>query len=280
MKKLLFLFFGLYLFSGVFTTTEAQSVDGVYTKHITSKRKPLPYQYIREADVMWSKVLWRRINLTEKRNLSLYYPTEEMEQRKSLIQLMMWGIKNKSLTPFASDEFLTQYTLNEIDERFGAGVDTIYDIDPETQETITLISKKPADISQVKELLIKERWIFDKQRSVMEARIIGLCPIRVFYRDDDLEHETVHNKMLFWVFFPEARNIFASQAIYNPNNQSQEITFDDYFVKRMFDGYIFRESNVYDNRRIEEYATGLDVLLESERIKDEIFNYEHDLWEF
>lgn len=259
---------------------DAQGVDGVYTKHITSKRKPLPYQFIREADVMWSKVLWRRINLTEKSNLSLYYPTYDMEDRKSLIQLMMWGIKNKSLTPFSSDEFVSQYTLNEIDQRFGAGIDTTYDIDPETGETIPIITKKPADISEVKELLIKERWIFDKQRSVMECRIIGLCPIRVYYRDDDLDQEEARYRQLFWVFFPEARNIFASQPIYNPENQSQEISYDDFFVKRMFNGYIYKESNVYNDRRIELYKTGLDVLIESEKVKDKIFTFEHELWEF
>jgi len=280
MKKLMFLSAGLLMFLIFPNNAEAQGVDGVYTKHITAKRKPLPFQYIREADVMWSKVIWRRVDLTEKRNLSLYFPTTDMEDRKSLIQLMMWGIKNKSLTPFATDEFISQYTLNEIDERFGAGIDTTYDIDPETGETIPIITKKPADIREVKELMIKERWIFDKQRSVMECRIIGLCPIRVYYRDDDLDQEEARYKQLFWVFFPEARNIFASQAIYNPDNQSQEISFDDYFVKRMFDGYVFKESNVYDNRLIQQYKTGLDVLLESEKVKDEIFTFEHELWEF
>lgn len=279
MKNFLYLLIGAFLFLSFPSDVKAQ-MDGVYTKHITKKRKPIPFQFIREADVMWSKVLTRRINLTEKRNLSLYYPTEDIEGRRSLIQLMMWGIKNKSLTPFTEDDFVSQYTLNEIDERFGAGIDTTYDIDPETGESIPLITKKPADISEVKELLVKERWIFDKQRSVMEPRIIGLCPIRLYYRDDDLDQEEVRYKKLFWVFFPEARNIFASQAIYNPNNQSQEMTYDDFFLKRMFDGYIFKESNVYNNRLIQMYATGLDVLLESEKIKEKIFNYEHDLWEF
>jgi len=279
MKNFLYLLIGVFLFLAFSSDVEAQ-MDGVYTKHITKKRKPIPFQFIREADVMWSKVLTRRVNLTEKRNLSLYYPTEEMEDRRSLIQLMMWGIKNKSLTPFAEDDFTSQFTLNEIDERFGAGIDTTYDIDPETGESIPLITKKPADISEVKELLVKERWIFDKQRSVMEPRIIGLAPIRLYYRDDDLDQEEVRYKILFWVFFPEARNIFASQAIYNGDNQSQEMTYDDFFLKRMFDGYIFKESNVYDNRLIQMYATGLDVLLESERIKNKIFSYEHDLWEF
>jgi gliding motility associated protien GldN len=280
MKKIVFLSIAILVVFGISYDSDAQSIDGVYTKNITSKRKPIAFQHIREADVMWSKVVWRRLQLTEKRNLSLYYPTVEMEDRKSLIQLMMWGIKNKSLTPFATDEFTTQYTLNEIDQRFGAGIDTTYDIDPETGETIPIITKKPADISEVKELLVKERWFFDKQRSVMEVRIIGISPIRVYYREDDLNQEDPRYRMLFWIFYPEARNIFASQAIYNENNQAQEMSFDDYFIKRMFEGFIYQESNVYDNRRIEEYVTGLDVLLESENIKDKIFSFEHDLWEF
>ena len=87
MKKLLYLLVGLFIFLAFTADVDAQGVDGVYTKHITSKRKPIPYQYIREADVMWSKVVWRRVKLTERRNLSLYYPTEDMEDRKSLIQL-------------------------------------------------------------------------------------------------------------------------------------------------------------------------------------------------
>jgi gliding motility associated protien GldN len=279
MKKTLYSLLGLFLLLSVTDIASAQ-VEGVYIRETTEKRKPIPFQHIREADVMWSKVIWRRVNLTEKRNLSLFYPTWDMEDRKSLIQLMMWGIKNKSLTPFESDEFTTQLTSNEIDQRFGAGIDTTYDYDPETGEAIPLITKRPADISEVKELMIKERWIFDKQRSVMEARIEGLCPIRVFYREDDLDQAETRYKQLFWVYFPEARNIFASQAIYNENNQSMELSYDDYFLKRMFDGYIFKESNVYADRLIQEYATGLDVLLESERIKDEVFSYEHDLWEF
>ncbi len=280
MKKILILLITLPAVLGFSDRIEAQSIDGVYTKHITSKRKPVPFQFIREADVMWSRVVWRRLELTQKRNLSLYYPTVEMDDRKSLIQLMMWGIKNKSLTPFATDEFTSQYTLNEIDQRFGAGIDTTYDIDPETGETIPIITKKPADISEVKELLIKERWFFDKQRSVMEVRIIGISPIRLYYREDDIDQEDPRYRLLFWIFYPEARNIFASQSIYNESNQAQEISFDDYFVKRMFEGYIYKESNVYDNRMIEDYATGLDVLLESENIKDKIFSFEHDLWEF
>ncbi len=281
MKKVFLLLIGIALlpfFND--NNVQAQVLNGVYYEHTSSERKPIPYQYLREADVMWTKVIWRRLNLTEKMNLPLYFPTEEIEGRKSLIQLIMWGIKNKSLTPFSSDEFSSQYTLNEIDERFGAKIDTTYDIDPDTGERIPIISKRKAQYNEVKELLIKEMWFFDKQRSVMEARVIGLAPIRVYFRDDDIDQTDARQKILFWVYYPEARNIFASQPVYNERNQAGEITYDDIFFKRRFNGYVFRESNVYDNRRVDEYTTGLEVLLESESIKEKIFNFEHDLWEF
>jgi len=259
---------------------QSQVLNGVYVEQTSSERKPVPYQYLREADVMWSKIIWRRINLTEKMNLSLYYPSKDMPDRKSLIQLIMWGIKNKSLTPFRGDDFSSQLTLNEIDEKFEAGVDTTYDIDPDTGERIPIITKRKANLSEVKEILVKEMWFFDKQRSVMEARVIGIAPIRVYYRDDDVDQIDARTSIPFWIFYPEARNIFASQPVYNEDNQAGQITFDDIFFKRRFSGYIYRESNVYDDRRVDEYTTGLEVLLESENIKEKIFNFEHDLWEF
>ena len=277
MKKVIFLIAGLFIFLAFSVDTKAQVLNGVYIAHNTSERKPIPYQYLRESDVMWTKIIWRRLNLTEKMNHPLYFPTIDIEGRKSLIQLIMWGIKNKSLTAFATHEFSSQVTLSEIDERFGASIDTLWEPDEETGELMPLITKNQANYGDVKELLIKEMWFFDKQRSVMEVRIIGVCPIRVYYKDDDLEQTDAKFKKLFWVYYPEARNIFANQPVYNPQNQGAEITFDDVFFKRIFSGYVYQESNVYNDRTIIEYTTGLEVILESERIKEKIFNYEHDL---
>ncbi|MEA2043606.1 MAG: gliding motility protein GldN [Bacteroidota bacterium] len=279
MKKVLLIFFVLFMTLPFVNTTQAQ-MQGIFERHVTEARKPIPYQFVREADVMWSKVIWRRVVLTEKMNLPLYYPTKKMDGRKSLIQLMMWGIVNKSLTPFSSDEFSSQYTASEIDERFDATTDTTYDIDPETGRSIPIISKRKADYGEVKEILIKEMWFFDKQRSVMEVRVIGIAPIRLYFRDNDIDQLDQRQKILFWIYYPEARSIFATYSVYNPNNQAGEITFDDVFFQRKFDGYVFQESNVYENRRIEQYTTGLEVLLESERVKERIFNFEHDLWEY
>jgi len=98
MKKIALFLPVLFIMLSSPVDIKAQVLSGVYIPHITSERKPIPYQYVRESDVMWSKVIWRRLNLTEKINLPLFFPTEEMDDRKSLLQLMMWGIKNKSLT--------------------------------------------------------------------------------------------------------------------------------------------------------------------------------------
>jgi hypothetical protein len=50
-------------------------------------------------------------------------------------------------------------------------------------------------------------------------------------------------------------------------------------MKRLFNSYIYKEENVYD-RRIAEYAQGLDALLESERIKNDLLDFEQNLWQY
>ncbi len=280
MKKILFSIIISFLLVIFTSSAMAQAPSGIYTPHIANEKKPVPYQYLREASVMWSKVIWRRINLTEKMNLPLYFPTEEKANRKSLIQLIMWGIKNKSLTPFHSDLFSSQYTMEELDIRRGAEVDTTILTDDEGEIIDTVVIMIQPESSEIKEVLLKEMWFYDKQRSIMEVRIIGLGLIRRYYRKDDLDKEDERQTIVCWIYYPEARNIFAGEPVYNNNNGSTTYTFDDIFFKRMFSGFIFKESNVYNDRAINQYTTGLNVLLESENIKKKIFDYEHDIWEY
>jgi len=120
----------------------------------------------------------------------------------------------------------------------------------------------------------------------MEVRILGLCPIRVYPREikgaanPDDENAEMLLKQVCWIYYPEARTLLASHPVYNTLNDAQQASFDDLFVQRRFSSYIYAESNVYDNRRVEEYTAGLETLLESDRIKESIMNTEHDLWEY
>jgi len=266
------------------TGDESGILDGAYLRRHNQDRKPVPYQYVREADVMWSKKVWRIIDLHEKMNHILYYPERPMQDRFSLIDLMMKSIEANEITaynPNASefDEFAEPTTFEQIKITFGA-VDEEIDVEDENGNVTKKKIKGAYNSSEVKQYMIKEEWFFDKQRSVLEVRIVGICPIRFYYKPDDINQETVQKAKLFWVYFPHARKVFANHLVFNVKNDAQYLTFDDIFFKRFFTSFIYQESNSYNNRAINQYALGLESLMESERIQDNIRNFESDLWEY
>lgn len=275
----------MVLFLGITLSSFAQGgailLGLPYEEIHASNDEPMPYQYLREADVMWSKTIWRRIELTEKMNHTLYLPQAPVGDRMSLIDLLLYGIHKGGLTPYdesGSDEFGVIMTEEEVHTRMGAKTVTsmVETLEGWTEVTID----EPYKSENVKSYLVKELWYFDKQRSVMEVRIIGICPILEYFREDiDPDHEDPQYKKTFWVYYPEARQLLASQPIYNPYNDIKSITFDDIFQKRFFSSWIFKESSPY-NRVLTEYTSGLETLLEAEAIKEEIFNFEQDLWEY
>ena len=179
-------------------------------------------------------------------------------------------------------------TVKEIEDKFGAQDEVVMVEDVENPDgpMIETTIEGSYSTSEVKRYLIKEMWFFDKQRSVLDVRIIGIAPIREFTKeslDDEEEDEgggEIKQKKLFWVYFPEARKILANHEVFNPNNDSERQSFDDIFFKRYFSSYIVQESNAYNNRMIKEYTIGLESLLEADRIKENIFNFEQDLWEY
>ncbi|MBC7125948.1 MAG: gliding motility protein GldN [Bacteroidales bacterium] len=266
---------------------ESLERDGFYTRETTPARVPIPYQFVRESDVLWSKRVWRIIDLRQKMNYPLYYPTELMQDRESLVQRLVRAIKYNEINAYdpIDDEFTTRLSYEQVVKQLGAEDKEQTQIDENGQE-VKVTVKGQIRWGDIKELLVKEDWFFDKQRSVMEVRIIGICPIlhRMDYRNTGNEEEqegTLSRIQTFWIYFPEARSVLANTDAYNNFNDAQRITYDDLFWKRNFDSYIIRISNVWDNRAIYEYTfTGLQTLLESERIKTELFNFEHDLWEY
>lgn len=266
---------------------ESLERDGIYTRETTPARVPIPYQFVRESDVLWSKRIWRIIDLRQKMNYPLYYPTDLMQDRESLVQRLVRAIKYNEINAYdpIDDEFTTRLSYEQVIKNLGAEDQEQTQLDENGQE-VKVTVKGQIRWGDVKELMVKEDWFFDKQRSVMEVRIIGICPIlhRMDYRKtggDEEQEGTLSRIQTFWVYFPEARKVLANTDAYNNFNDAQRITYDDLFWKRNFDSYIIRESNVWDNRAIYEYTfTGLGTLLESERIKTELFNFEHDLWEY
>ena len=265
-------------------TAIAQNVlDGVYVKETTPTRAALPYSYLREADVMWNKRIWRVIDLKEKINLPFAYPaSKSIRDRRSLIDVIMDAAEEGSLTVYnqMDDEFTIPLTSEDLKKLGGAGVDTVHLTRPDPPyDPYDTVITRVFSRDKVIAYRLKEDWFFDKQRSVIEARIIGLAPM--IYAVDEYGNIREGNIKvpLFWVYYNEVRQMFANAEVFNRTNDAERRSFDDLFQKRIFSSYIMKESNVYD-RRIDDYAQGLNALLESERIKTEIVNMEHDLWEY
>lgn len=282
-KTLLFLGLLIFLLGETSIETKAQIIDGAYKRNDIYKRKPTPLPHVREADVMWSKMVWRIIDLREKMNQTLYFPTKEIQGRRNLVNLFVEGIKDGKLTAYDAkedDEFKVPMTFDQVKEAFGATTRTMKVRDIDTGEMVDKPVTGEVRSEEVKQFMIKEEWYFDKQTSTLNVRVIGICPIKEFFRDEDVNQETVVRRQLFWIYYPEARELMAANEVFNPLNTARNSSYDDIFLKRRFNSYIVKESNIYDNRNISQYLIGKDAMIESKRIENEIFDYEQNLWEY
>ncbi len=262
---------------------QAPSTDIYKKETIIPEKKAVPYPYVREADVMWSKDVWRTIDLRQRMNFPLRYPTDGQMSggdRYSLFGLLLEGIKTEEITPYEyvpnvgwKDPFSKITSLAAIYEATEG--DSIPNDDGSFSGEIRPTS------ANVWQFMIQEQWFFDKKHSVMNVRIIAIAPVYFqLYDEFDQRLTEPRVKVPFIVHFPQCRRLFASNPVYNPNNDSQPISFDDLFFQRRFASTISAESNVYGNRELARYKTGQDILLEAERIKNDLFIMEHDLWEY
>ncbi len=255
--------------------------QGAIPKQHIIDRKPVPYANVREADAMWSKRVWRVIDLREKFNLPLYYPTAPTQDRKSLFDVLKDAALNDStVTCFSpvDDEFQVPLSKSEVKAILINWDSTYQTENPQNPgEMITSPIKKEITSEDITKYWIKEDWFFDKQRSVMDVRILGILAVTA--KKTETGENAGGDKPLFWFYFPEIRPILANNDVYMRHNDSERKSFDDIFWKRMFSSYIIKESNVYD-RYIADYATGTEGLLESDKIKQDVFEFEHDFWQY
>lgn len=253
--------------------------DGIYDKENAVNRRFIPYTHLREGDVTWEKRVWRRLDMREKQNQPLYFPKTPVTSRISLPQLVVKYVLSGQIIAFEDEEFLVPFEKDRIKAMLVVVGDSI-DAPQYDSDGNEFFVRQAGGVDSTwffetfSSLKMKEEWFFDKQKSTLEVRIIGLgfcAPIK--------GKEDLGEKEQFWVYFPACRPFFAKHEVYNPKNDSERRTFEDIFWKRSFSSTTIKESNVYD-RKIEDYTKGIDALLESDRVKGDIFRWEHDLWHF
>jgi gliding motility associated protien GldN len=134
-------------------------------------------------------------------------------------------------------------------------------------------NQKYLNSNRIIKYLLKEDWFFDKERSILDVRTIGLAP--VIYEDSS----SMKEKILFWVYYPQVRDVLKNYYVYDPKSTVGGNTFDHLFMTRRFNAVVYKESTLYD-RKIEDYRFGADALYESEKVKNTIRTFEHDVWNF
>lgn len=298
---LIVIFFSISLFGNILVA-EAQEADEskggentfltanpnydlrAFEGHIVPKLTTLP----RGADRLWTKIIWRIIDVREKRNLQLYYPKLSQGPFKNLITVLIEGIEQGEFQAYNTDvepgdEFTRPIDIDKIKQDLDGGVSEtiVQDFDEDGNSIDVLATTEGAmKTDEVYQYMLKELWFFDTKLSKMKVKIIAMAPVR-YYMKEDAEPDSKPIKMdLFWIRYDDAREHLANHFIMDPYNSNTTVSFDNIFMSRRFNSYIVREGNVYDNRALDNYIVNDEVLRESIRITEEMFNWEQDLWEY
>jgi gliding motility associated protien GldN len=260
-----------------------QSLDGAIDK-------PLPYGYVSDRDILWSTIVWEYIDLNQRINLPLYYPVDTTRvepYRRSLYHTLLKAVKSGKITEIYDDSyFTTRLQVNEINEKLlrvdtsNAGYDALNAGDRNLSEFVDSIAIQSQDIQGFR---IKGIYYFDKRQGELKYRLLGLAPVaqdvQTIGRSDVSDNELLS---LFWVFYPDARQILHEMKVFNEKSSTYPISFDHLLISRRFSSIIYRQENLYGDRDVRDYIKGnsLFQVLESEKLKEAIRDRELDMWNY
>ncbi|MDP3352902.1 MAG: gliding motility protein GldN [Flavobacteriaceae bacterium] len=257
---------------------------------IADNDEPLPYGFVDDRDILWSKIVWEYIDLNERLNLPLYYPTESNQissDRRSLFETLLNGINKGKITQIYNDDYFTQkLTAADISKRL-IRVDTIdagfavLNTNPNANIE-EYIDRTALTSHRIVGFEIKGVWYFDKKLGELKYRLLGIAPMAPDIQTIGRGGNPNEKIPVFWVYYPDARKILHDMKIFNPKNSAYPISFDHVLNSRRFSAVITREENIYGNRKISDYIRGnsLFQVLEAEKIKDGIRNKELDMWNY
>ena len=251
--------------------------DGVFERRAVEERKPVELPYVREADVLWSKRIWQNIDVRQTMNQPLYFPEDPAGGYRSLMQLLQDSIMSGAIRAYGVDDESFEEDPLDPEELFRSlGRTEEFTPEGETTPQTVVIDFNPNEVFIFR---IKEEWFVDARRGMMDVRIIGLAPARLV-RDEETGEFLDVFETLFWIPFEDARESLATAPVYNRRNDGQQISYDDFFIRRFFNSTVYREQRP-DGRVISEYFDDrLDQLLEADRIREDIRNFEMDLWHY
>lgn len=277
MKRTLLILMTLMLMAGVSQAQVSKFEDFTYPHTAVKERKAVPYRYIREANVKWSKRIHRVIDVREKQNKVMHWP-------RNPFYLIIWNAAmNGEVAAYANDSLTSIKTPEDIQKEISIE-STVMVPNPDNPndpyDLVPITVQETYEPKKIVKYRIMEDWIFDYNYSDFRARIIAIAPLIKPLTESGIELGEVP---LYWLKMEDLRDKLAQEEVFNSKNDAARISFDHWFQMRQFSSYIVKESNKYDLdiAMFEEFRdNGVEALLESDRIKNDLFILEHDLWEY
>ena len=255
--------------------------DASVELNLIKERTPLPYENIREDDAVYRVRVWREIDAREKMNQAFRYSAESDNGNQRFISILIKAIKEGNVTAFSPDDdrFTTPITPDDAINAFGGGFDTSKKYDLQGNVAGYVVRPKAIDPDSIYKFKIKEEWVFDKETSRLYVRILGIAPV---YTKKLSTGEPIGDVTAWWIYYPDLRPTLAKYEVYNPKNYGANMTWEELFESRMFSSYIIKSSmdNSFDKSLAEMIKDPLFRLLQGEKIKDKIFDYEQSLWSY
>lgn len=249
--------------------------------------------YHRADDVVWSRVVYRVIDMREKQNYQLYFPMRPNEEYRSLFRVMLEAItqdvpvyrKNaRELKPEFSDS--ARLVGEELSKVFA--FDNSNDNNLIQEDTITKEKRIVNDqyfnyVKNQYKFLIQEIVFFDKHTSRMYSKILGIAPLYALHPDNTQSKKSIkyfQESVLCWFAFDELRPFLAKQYVIPNGNETQRLTYDDYFAQKLYSSYLLGDSNMFNRMLLEVAVDPVKIRKEQDRIETELLNFEQDLWEY
>jgi|TARA_B110000240_G_C13483289_1_gene446264 gliding motility associated protien GldN len=254
------------------------------------KSSPIAYGFVDDRDVLWSKTVWETIDLNERINFPYYYPTINngnlSSTRKSLFRVLIDNINSGDITEiYNTSYFNDKLTPEDLEDRLlskklsAVGIEKSNSGEEVSEDDF---DEYKIETDKVVQYRIKGTWYVNKRLGELKYRLIGIAPVAPDVSTLSEGPAAMADALvpLFWVWFPDARESLNKSKVFNTRNSSQPITFDNMLNSRRFNSIIYQEENVYEDRAVNQYIyeDALRQLLESERIKSEIRDFEQDLW--
>ncbi len=260
--------------------------DGGYEHAKDTRGAALPWQNIREEDLLWKRRVWREVSTLEKQNLPFSYAGDEKTGGGMLIEILIDAIKKGKIQAYANsdDRFTTVFSREALDEQIKGKADTQHIINPVNDSEMEVIIYKDFNPETVTKYRIIEDWLFDRNMGQMVVRIAGIAPVRDIYGPSN---DYRGSQAMFWVYYPDARNLLAGYEAVNPANDAQRESWVDYLDGHRFASRITKVSNThgdaagsYGQSFAENGQTPMEALYSGQRAANALANKEHDMWEY